>query len=111
VGWANVHAIDVKFSHDLTRQKSFKLVRVILKIKRWTFFGTQCICVCDEWLACTIMGYSCGENLLNVVVGHAENDRMAPFFISVILNVSYFSPAFVGWRHRCLRHGAKLCFC
>ena len=40
VRWANVQAIDVKFSQDLTHQKSLKSVfdRVIGKIKRWTFF-------------------------------------------------------------------------
>jgi len=37
---------DVKFSQDLTHQKSAKLVifwQSYLKIKRWIFFGTPCI--------------------------------------------------------------------
>ena len=40
--WANVQAIDVEFSQELTHQKSLKSVnfdRVIQKIKRWTFGG------------------------------------------------------------------------
>ena len=43
--WAKVQAIDLKFSQDLTHQKSLKSVNFwqsYLK-KRWTFFGTQCI--------------------------------------------------------------------
>jgi len=42
----NVQAIDVKFSQDLTQQKSLKSVNFrqsCWKNKRWTFFGTQCI--------------------------------------------------------------------
>ena len=42
VGWANVQAIDVKFSQDFTHQKSLKSVnfdRVIGKIKGKRFLG------------------------------------------------------------------------
>jgi len=42
VRWANVQVVNVKFSQDLTHQKSLKSVtfdRVIGKIKRWTFLG------------------------------------------------------------------------
>jgi len=50
VRWANVQAIDVKFSQDFTHQKSLKSVNDVTelfeKIKRWTFIGTQCIAVC-----------------------------------------------------------------
>ena len=45
VRWANVQAIDVKFSQDFTQQNHYSRLsfdRVIRKIKRWTFFGTRC---------------------------------------------------------------------
>ena len=47
VRWANVQAIGVKFSQDLTHQKSLKSINFsesYLKNKKVDVFGTQCIC-------------------------------------------------------------------
>ena len=43
--WASVQAVDVKFSQDLTNQKSLKSVnfdKVIQKIKDGHFWGHEC---------------------------------------------------------------------
>ena len=45
VRWATVQAIDIKFSQDLTQQKSLKSVsfwQSYLKNKKMDVFGTQC---------------------------------------------------------------------